>query len=309
MRWVLVGLMVALVGLGLGVGTAAASILGDRLGTYPAWTSPPPIAAARGDLVYPDWFAGTWQATTTLVDLQAPLAPALTTPGFEANRQSLEQPVRFEVRFIPAHPTPQPTPRLTPRLTPQLTPRLTPRLTPFKSLFPQSLFPQSQSPQSLLPESLRPEALPPSRSLIVADRAFNGFQIAQAYLGEDAVRSVEVAPENPNQQLTTLRNGHQLVSLINGRRSEMPEPDHFLTSEMFQQVFRGAGPPYLNRVETTTDYRRVSEQAIAAEQITAIYLSPQDPDYFKAGDRPVALYRYHLQLHRPLASSSPSPPR
>ncbi|MEW5859950.1 MAG: DUF6816 family protein, partial [Cyanobacteriota bacterium] len=36
--------------------------------------------------------------------------------------------------------------------------------------------------------------------------------------------------------------------------------------------------------------------SIEADQVTAIYLSPQDPDYFKAIDRPVALYRYRLQL-------------
>jgi hypothetical protein len=42
----------------------------------------------------------------------------------------------------------------------------------------------------------------------------------------------------------------------------------------------------------------VRSQQIEAEQITAIYLSPQDPDYFKAAGHPVALYRYHLQLNK-----------
>ena len=37
---------------------------------------------------------------------------------------------------------------------------------------------------------------------------------------------------------------------------------------------------------------------IEAEQITAIYLSPQDPDYFTAAGRPVALYRYELILDK-----------
>ncbi|MGJ3251150.1 MAG: DUF6816 family protein [Elainellaceae cyanobacterium] len=30
--------------------------------------------------------------------------------------------------------------------------------------------------------------------------------------------------------------------------------------------------------------------------MTAIYLSPQDPDYFKANGHPVALYRYRYRL-------------
>jgi hypothetical protein len=34
----------------------------------------------------------------------------------------------------------------------------------------------------------------------------------------------------------------------------------------------------------------------AANQVTAIYLSPQDPDYFAAGGRPVGLYRYRLEF-------------
>ena len=34
----------------------------------------------------------------------------------------------------------------------------------------------------------------------------------------------------------------------------------------------------------------------SADQITAIYLSPQDPDYFKAKGQPVALYRYQLSF-------------
>jgi hypothetical protein len=62
-----------------------------------------------------------------------------------------------------------------------------------------------------------------------------------------------------------------------------------------QQVFRGTPHLYFNTVETTTAYRRL-HSSIEANQVTAIYLSPQDPDYFKAVDRPVALYRYRLQL-------------
>ena len=35
---------------------------------------------------------------------------------------------------------------------------------------------------------------------------------------------------------------------------------------------------------------------VEADQVTAIYLSPKDPDYFTAGGHPVALYRYRLEL-------------
>ncbi|MEL6327067.1 MAG: DUF6816 family protein, partial [Cyanobacteria bacterium J06626_23] len=38
--------------------------------------------------------------------------------------------------------------------------------------------------------------------------------------------------------------------------------------------------------------------AITADQITAIYLSPRDPDYFKAFNKPVALYRYRLTFEK-----------
>jgi hypothetical protein len=79
---------------------------------------------------------------------------------------------------------------------------------------------------------------------------------------------------------------------------EAPAVDQFITTELFQQVFRGTDQPYLNQVETTTDYHRQADSAmpIVADQITAIYLSPKDPNYFKAGETPVALYRYKLEF-------------
>ncbi len=69
-------------------------------------------------------------------------------------------------------------------------------------------------------------------------------------------------------------------------------------------MFRGETDIYLNEVETTTAYRVVGlgknessgSKKIVADQVTAIYLSPQDPDYFAAAGHPVALYRYRLEL-------------
>jgi hypothetical protein len=133
---------------------------------------------------------------------------------------------------------------------------------------------------------------------IVADRAFNGLNIAKAYLGEKAIKSVKVDPNSPNRQITTLRTGRQLTSIVTGRASETPTPDQFVATEISNQVFRGTERPYFNQVETTTKYQQLllPSLTIEADQITAVYLSPQDADYFKALNRPVALYRYQLQL-------------
>lgn len=135
-----------------------------------------------------------------------------------------------------------------------------------------------------------------SQPFVVADRAFNGQKIAEAYLGEDNVYQVKTDPDNPNQQITFLRGERKLISKVTGRGREMPQEGEFISTEVTQQLFRSPDSLYLNEVETTSDYHLLDSGNIEAEQITAIYLSPQDPDYFTAGDRPVALYRYHLEL-------------
>ncbi|EKV03069.1 hypothetical protein Lepto7375DRAFT_5344 [Leptolyngbya sp. PCC 7375] len=132
---------------------------------------------------------------------------------------------------------------------------------------------------------------------VVSDRAFNGMSLAKAYLGDDWVKAVNVDPEDPNRQITFLKDNQQLVSTVTGRAVEQPDNHTFITTEVFQQFFRGGRPTvYLNEVENTTAYH-YQEDHIVADQMTAIYLSPQDPDYFKAIDRPVALYRYGLELY------------
>ncbi|NJN22619.1 MAG: hypothetical protein HC812_17395 [Leptolyngbya sp. RL_3_1] len=247
-------------------GEAQAGALAQRLENFPHWSGPPPVQPAEGDLIYPDWMAGTWVMTTTLVDLAAPLAPDIQTPGFEGNQDFLDQPIRCQVRFIATSPLP-------------------------RAGFLPRVIPQGQ-PQP-----------------IVADRAFNGLNLARAYLGDAAVQQVQVDPQNPNRQLTQLRGDRQLVSTITGRAIEQPDADTFLTTEVFQQVFRGTAQPYLNQVETTTAYRRGAKAgrkpsttdnpksaSFSADQVTAIYLSPQDPDYFQSQGQPVALYRYRLNF-------------
>lgn len=217
---------------------AHAGTLSDRMAAFPDWHNKPKLNRATGALIYPNWIAGTWKVKSTLLDLAAPLAPEVVTPGFESNRAYLNQPIEFNVRF-------------------------------------------TQQGQS-----------------VIADRAFNGVQIARAYLGDRQVLSVKVDPKSPNKQITFLKDEQQLISTISDRATETPDPEEFITTELFQQVFRGIGRIYLNQVEITTAYHHQVGQKpdILADQITAIYLSPQDPDYFKARETPVALYRYRLEF-------------
>ncbi|HEY9694307.1 MAG TPA: hypothetical protein V6D15_19055 [Oculatellaceae cyanobacterium] len=232
--------------------TAQAGQLTQRLAQFPYWESKPPVSAAKGDLIYPDWMEGTWNVTSTLVDLAAPLAPEVVTPGFESNRQYLNQPVSFTVRFVKA---------------------------------------SSKSQTGII--------LPlQTNTQVIADRAFNGLNIGRAYLGDRAIQSVKVDPNSPNRQITLLRGDRQLVSLVTGRGSENPTSDQFVATELSQQIFGGKPQLYFNTVETTTAYTLIQSKTpqIEADQVTAVYLSPQDPDYFKAIDKPVALYRYRLRL-------------
>lgn len=233
-------------------GQAQAGPIADRLAAFPDWDSKPALAAAQGDLVYPDWLRGDWQLTSTLVDLAAPLAPGLVTPGFEGNRQQLDKPVTCPVKFVAIAPRPQ-------RFIPAI----------------------AGAPQT------------------VADRAFNGLSMARAYLGDGAVKAVKVDPANPNRQITLLSGNRLLESTVTARAVET-STDRFIATERFQQVFRGAAIPYFNEVEITTAYRRTGDDPagsrVVADQVTAVYLSPQDPDFLKAQNRPVALYRYRLDL-------------
>lgn len=235
-------------------GEATAGQLAERLASFPRWESKPAVQVAEGDLVYPVWMAGTWNVTSTLVNLTAPLAPNIVTPGFESNRRYLNQPVKFQVRFV-------------------------------RSRLPTPAF-------KLLPQPFGVQ------TAVVADRAFNGLNLARAYLGDRIVLSVQVDPKSPNRQVTALTGDRQLISLVTGRATETPASDHFITTEVFQQVFRSRSQPYFNSVESTTAYKQLSqaEPAIIADQVTAVYLSPQAPDYFKASSQPVALYRYCLEF-------------
>lgn len=245
----------------LAISAADAGLLADRLAAFPKWDNKPAVEPARGDLAYPDWLAGTWTMTSTLVELAAPLAPDIVTPGFDSNQQYLNQAIACKVRFVPSS-------------TLQTNHEFL-SLLPFKGFI---------------------------KDPVVSDRAYNGFNLAKAYMG-NSVLAVTVDPHSPNRQMTLLDGGRQLISVVTARAVETPDPDRFFTTELFQQVFRGVPNPYLNQVETTTAYHHLATETatpeaptINADQVTAIYLSPQDPEYFKAGDRPAALYRYRLEF-------------
>lgn len=239
--------------------TANAESLQLRLDRFPNWRSPPTLQPANGDLYYPDWMSGDWQVTSTLVDLAAPLAPAIVTPGFEASQKLLQQPVTFAVRFEPSQVS----------------------LPVRRSPFPTSTV----------------SADPPK---IVANRVYNGISLATALLGQNVVESIEIDPRSPNRQLALFRNGQRLTTQISDRGAETPSDTEFVSSELYQQIFRNETQIYINQVENTIAYHRVMTEPdqVEADQVTAIYLSPQDPDYFKALVKPVTLYRYRLRFER-----------
>ncbi len=137
-----------------------------------------------------------------------------------------------------------------------------------------------------------------TKKIIIADRAFNGLSIAQAYMGIDNVQKVISNPNNSTEQITQFRSNNQLISTVIGRRQETVSDQEFITSEITRQFFRRPDSVYLNLVENTTKYKFINSILIEGEQISAVYLSPEDPDYFIALDKPVALYYYTLKLEK-----------
>ncbi len=237
-----------------------AGALQTRLEQFPRWTSPPILAPAKGDLYYPSWMSGNWQVTSTLVDLAAPLAPTVITPGFEASQKLLQNPVTFVVRFGPAPSMPVAVGR---------------------SPFPVG-------------------TISPSKIQIVADRTYNGMSLATALLGQDVVQSIKIDPRSPNRQVALFQNGQRLITQISDRGAETPSDSEFVSSELYQQFFSSEAQVYLNQVENTIAYhlKSMDPPSIEADQVTAIYLSPQDPDYFETQAQPVTLYRYQLQFEK-----------
>ncbi len=239
--------------------SATAGALSDRIAKYPNWNPPAQIMQREGELTYPEWFKGRWIATSTLLEQVAPLAPEIVTPGFESNRKYINKPIEFTVQFVPT------------------------------DLKRANQFSPLNLPQ-------RKSSLPAPK--IVADRAFNGLNIATAYLGAANVKSVKIDLQNPTKQFTQLTQERELEAFVTGFDREIPNLNSFLSTELSQQIFRTSATIYLNTVETTTSYQlsTTPTPTITATQISAVYLSPQDPDYFRTLGRAVAVYKYQLDL-------------
>ena len=101
---------------------------------------------------------------------------------------------------------------------------------------------------------------------------------------------------NSTEQITTFNSDNQLISTVVGRKQQTVSPTEFITSEITRQFFRRPTSVYLNFVENITKYNLINPNLIKGEQISGIYLSAQDPDYFLAINKPVALYKYDLTL-------------
>jgi hypothetical protein len=235
---------------------ANAAPLAERIAAFPNWLDKPPVETATGDLVYPDWMAGAWTMTSTLVQMEAPLAPEVTTPGFEGNQQFLNQAIVCPVRFVP-----------------------------------NNLLEQNRAFLPIL--SLPTKSL--VKAQVVSDRAFNGLSLGRAYLG-DRIFRVWVDPRDSTRMITKFRDNRKLFATTIGRKVEQPDATHFIATEVFQQFFQSPEKPYKNEVETTTEYRLQPDRSITADQFTAVYLSPPHPKAYLARDRPVALYQYKLRL-------------
>ncbi len=251
-RWVILVLSIAC--WLYGISPVWAGTVEQRLATFPRWSAPTNLLT-NGELIYPAWFAGEWQVTSTLKEQIAPLAPQIVTPGFDRNQTNIDQPYQFRVRF------------------------------------------GSETTTVAKGISISNDSAPK----LVADRSFNGQQIAEAYLGKKAVESIEVIKDPQLKQITKLASGTQLTSVMTGYQSERGS-QRFMATELNQQIFQGK-TIYLNTVETTTSYQLLAAGEIMARQVTAIYLSPQDPDYFRALQQPVAMYRYDLKLTAVTAKS------
>ncbi|AFY54567.1 hypothetical protein Riv7116_2032 [Rivularia sp. PCC 7116] len=279
---------------------ATAGELNQKLSNFPEWEKLNSVQPAVGDLIYPEWMKGEWEVKSTLVDLVAPLAPDIVTPGFESNRQYLNQPISFKVRFIDQSKLKNLAPSYrTPKLK-NLTPSYRTPLSLLRRGEKEDV--TSQTPLSFTRRGAGGE-------VIIADRAYNGLNLARAVLGENTVKAVKVDPNSPNRQITFLRSecnqrincDRQLVSIVKNRATENTADGKFITAEVFEQLFKGSSVPYINTVESTTAYRQLSKVsslnlAIEANQVTAVYLSSQDPNYFKAVNKPVALYKYRLEF-------------
>lgn len=236
----------------LNISIVNADTLDQIISQYPHWNHKLSLPIPTQELIFPDWFEGTWNVTSTLKEQIAPLSPEFKTPSFDSNKVYIDKNIDFLVKFIPTI--------------------LTPKINNF------------------VPTIIN------NNKVIIPDRAFNGLSIAQAYLGTENVKKVIINKFNSTEQKTIFKQDNELISTVIGRQQETVSPFDFITSEITRQFFRRPNSVYLNLVETTTKYHLINDSQIEGKQVTAVYLSTEDPDYFLAIKQPVALYYYTLNL-------------
>jgi hypothetical protein len=147
---------------------------------------------------------------------------------------------------------------------------------------------------------------------IIADKAYNTKQTSDAFLGyPGAVERVEFDPRDaPLRQTVELsRLGPDMVPLpprrielyVNALKSEQPGGEFgktFVTSELARQVLVAVRDVQVTDYEVMNEYRLVAPGKIEGRQRSLLYLQPQDPNYFKAFNRAVAVYDYTFTMTR-----------
>jgi hypothetical protein len=263
----------------LGMPAAIAGPLGDRVAAFPQWLNKPPVRRAVGDLTYPDWMAGTWTVESTLIEMVAPLAPKVISPGYDGNRQFLDRPLTFTVRFGPQAIAPAASP-----IPVQARP-IAPPIVADRAFNGQNISRAYLGEDTKIRVSV--DSANPNRqtTTLSGDRQL---------LSEVTGRASELS--DPNTFITT-----ELSQQAFRRLDNPPE------------LGPGDGAiAYLNLVETTTVYRHRpnapdGDAPILGDQMTAIFLNARDNNYPRVRDRPVALYRYHLKF-QPISPNGTAPP-
>lgn len=144
---------------------------------------------------------------------------------------------------------------------------------------------------------------------VVEDKAGNYAALINAVLGYQAVDDIVYdGAREPNRCSIVFaqgrtRNAERIELFANARASEAVSDTIFLTSEYSRQVT--FSPSTLSTVarQAVTEYQsfwthRLEGDTIRSNLLTAAYLEPQDPLFFKAVDQPVAVYSHDL-LFRP----------
>ena len=139
------------------------------------------------------------------------------------------------------------------------------------------------------------------------DRRFNFQQAIDSYLGYAAVDKVFYdAKKNPNRLSIDFNdyrtiNAERIELFCNARESEVYTRDEdgaqiFVHSEYMRQVTFGTGSTYGVPRQVGTNYglfwtwKRVNENELKGNLLTAAYLDPQDALYFEEPVAPVVVY-------------------